>query len=359
VLKIPVYTLASNTRVPLDWNLSYTSDLDVVLSLDYKIAAVPIFCTEPSSFDFNPVYVSVPWNLFDLVVLSDIEYFSLEEIDAWTKKIGIQKYVLAMGSRKSKQVSTQNNVLWRPWWVYNILNENTYQETHGKNKEFLYDVLLGSRRFHRDFVMLSLQASGLIDRSIVTYRNIFNGDYHNWGMLLNAKFPGLELQYPYVSPNLKDEWEVKAQLNNFISKIVPWDIYQNTYYSIVCETLGDYPPYTDTFFMSEKTAKVFLAKRIFVMFGSHNFLENLRSEGFQTFSSVLDESYDQIQDPVQRYAAAWAQVEWLATQDADSIYQRLESVIEHNHQHLFEHKKNTSRRMQEILKQFVPESYYN
>jgi hypothetical protein len=93
--------------------------------------------------------------------------------------------------------------------------------------------------------------------------------------------------------------------------------------------------------MSEKTAKVFLAKRIYVMFGNQYFLENLRNEGFQTFSSVLDESYDQIRDPVQRYTAAWRQVEWLATQDADSIYQRLESVVEHNHPHIFEHKKNT------------------
>ena len=342
----------------MDWNLSYTSDLDMVLNLDYKIAAVPVFCTEPGSFDFDPACVSLPWNRFDLVVLSDIEFFSLEEIDAWAKKIGIQKYVLAIGSRKNKQVSTQNNVLWRPWWAYNILNKNTYQDTHSKNKKFLYDVLLGSRRAHRDFVMLSLQASNLIDRSIVTYRNIFNGDCNHWGTFINDKFPGLELQYPYVSPNLKDEWEVKDQLDNMISKIMPWHIYQNTYYSIVCETLEGLS-YPDIFFMSEKTAKVFLAKRIFVMFGNQYFLENLRNEGFQTFSSVLDERYDKIQDPVQRYAAAWAQVEWLATQDADLIYQRLESVIEHNHQHLFEHKKNTSKRMQEMLKQFVPESHYN
>ena len=342
----------------MDWNLSYTSDLDMVLNLDYKIAAVPVFCTEPGSFDFDPACVSLPWNRFDLVVLSDIEFFSLEEIDAWAKKIGIQKYVLAIGSRKNKQVSTQNNVLWRPWWAYNILNKNTYQDTHGKNKKFLYDALLGARRPHRDFVMLSLQASGFVDRSIVTYRNIFNGECADWGTFINDEFPGLELRYPYVSPNLKDEWEVKDHLDKTISEIVPYHIYQNTYYSIVCETL-DGVSYTNTFFMSEKTAKVFLAKRIFVMFGNQNFLENLRSEGFQTFSSVLDESYDQIWDPVQRYAAAWRQVEWLATQDADSIYQQLESVVEHNHRHIFEHKKNTSKRMQEILKQFVPASHYN
>jgi hypothetical protein len=355
MLKIPVYTLAKNPRVPLDWNLSYTSDLDAVLELDYKIAAVPIFCTEPSSFDFDPATVFLPWDRFDLVVLSDIEYTSLEEIDAWTKKIGIQRYVLAMGSKKNKQASTQDNVLWRPWWSYNILNNNTYQETHGKNKQFLYDVLLGSRRPHRDFVMLGMQASGIIDRSIVTYRNIFNGDYSNWDIVLKDKFPGIELQFPYVSPNLKHEWEVKDQLDNRISEIVPWHIYQNTYYSIVCETLE----HSETFFMSEKTAKVFLAKRIFVMFGSQYFLENLQGEGFKTFDSVLDERYDQIQDFLQRYEVAWEQVEWLASQDPDKITDKLNSVVEHNHQHIFQHQKQTQNCMHAILRQHVPGQYCN
>jgi hypothetical protein len=356
VLKIPVYTLASNPRVPLDWNLSYTSDLDAVLGLDYKIAAVPVFCTESDCFDFDPVAVSVPWDRFDLVVLSDIEYFSLEEIDAWAKKIGIQKYVLTLGSKQNNQTITQDNVLWRPWWVYNILNENIYQETHGKNKKFLCDALLGARRTHRDFVMLSLQTSGIIDRSIVTYRDLFNGNEYNdsdWNNHLSNKFPGIKLQFPYVSPNLKDSWEVKNQLDHTISKIVPWDIYQNTYYSIVCETLE----HSETFFMSEKTAKVFLAKRIFVMFGSQYFLENLRNEGFQTFSSVLDESYDQIQDSLSRYEAAWEQVIWLAGQDPDKITNKLNSVVEHNHQHIFQHRQHTHQHMQAILQQHVPLQY--
>jgi hypothetical protein len=358
MLKIPVYTLAKNPRVPLDWNLPYTFDLDAVLELDYKIAAVPVFCTETSSFDFDPVAVSLPWDRFDLVVLSDIEYFSLEEIDAWAKKIGIQRYVLAIGSKKNKQVLTQDNVLWRPWWSYNILNENTYQETHGKNKQFLYDVLLGSKRGHRDFVMLSMQASDLIDRSIVTYRDIFNGncsDDPDWDNHLKDIFSGHKLEYPYVSSNLKDHWEVTAQLNNSISKIVPWNIYQNTYYSIVCETLA----HSERFFMSEKTAKVFLAKRIFVMFGSQHFLENLRKEGFKTFDSVLDESYDQIQDPTERYTVAWEQVIWLADQDADKITDKLNSVVEHNHQHIFQHRLHTHQHMQAILQQHVPRQYYS
>lgn len=60
---------------------------------------------------------------------------------------------------------------------------------------------------------------------------------------------------------------------------------------------------------TEKTLKAIIAGIPFVVFGNYGTVRALREIGFDTLDDLVDHHYDEIADPAQRFAAAWAQVE--------------------------------------------------
>jgi len=111
-----------------------------------------------------------------------------------------------------------------------------------------------------------------------------------------------------------------------VCMIVPWNVYDQTAYSIVAET------YTDNGwnFYTEKTAKPILARRLFVAFAGQYHLRNLRALGFQTFDGIIDESYDLEPDPDRRWRMALDQVDRLCQADQQEILSRVRSIADHN-----------------------------
>lgn len=355
-INLPIYAPVWNVMAAQDWNLKFTHDLSAVMSAPFRIAAVPVLCSETFEFSYNPEAELLPWADFDLVILTDIEFRCTSEIDAWASKVGIQRYILAVGGEYTNKLVDSATTVWRPWWAYNLMQLNLCRPTYRPSKPYQFDVLLGARRPHRDYVMLGMQTSGLIDSSIVTYREVFNGGYvDHYSQQVAEQFPGTNLEFPYVSPNLDPGWEVQSEINNSVSPFVPYSIYDQTDYTVICETLGTHTE----FFMSEKTAKAFMAQRVFVMFANYQFLKHLHKHGFKTFESVIDESYDNVLDPVDRYTRAWQQVLWLAKQDPTEIYGTLLPVLQHNQTRLYQLQQETKQHMLKILQQHVPGQYWN
>lgn len=107
---------------------------------------------------------------------------------------------------------------------------------------------------------------------------------------------------------------------------IPYEIYNNTWYSITCETRisGDC-------FYTEKTARPLLSQRLFVMFSSQYMLKNLKALGYETFDSVIDESYDAEADDVKRWSMAWEQIELLARENPKHVYAKISEITRHNH----------------------------
>jgi hypothetical protein len=167
----------------------------------------------------------------------------------------------------------------------------------------MFDCLLGCQRQHRD------QIENLYLQSNCQDKIIFNYYKHN----------------QYIDHGI---WENLDVCHNRYA-IVPVSVYNQSYYSIVAETTAynSYNQYT------EKVAKPIMALRPFVAFAGQHYLENLKTLGFRTFDSVIDENYDSIPDEQERINAAWHQVEWLCTQDPQQIYHELSETLVHNRQH--------------------------
>jgi hypothetical protein len=333
----------------LDWGVSnndIVKDLQQILDQSKKIAAVPALCTEPYMYCYQQVPPDLDFSQFNLVLISDIEFYSANTIVQWIESKNIKNWVLAIGGMEHNQQIDSSNTVYRPWWVYNCMRFNQFQDTRQKNKPFDFEMLLGARRPHRDFAMLSFQKHNMLHTNLVTYRDVFQGHTidHCTQQIIDS-FRPIELEYPYVSPNLDPAWETQQKINYQISPFVPWEIYRQTNYSVLCETLG----MGSTFFMSEKAAKVMLGERVFVAFAAHRYLEYLKQLGFQTFAGIIDESYDQESDYMKRYQMAFAQIQQLTRQDPEKILDQARCVVEHNRQHLQTLKQQTQQAMSRLI----------
>jgi len=114
-----------------------------------------------------------------------------------------------------------------------------------------------------------------------------------------------------------------------VSHSIPLGIYQNSWYSIVAETNP-----SNSNFLTEKTAKPLFEKKLFVIFGSQGLLARLHSMGYKTFSSIIDESYDQEPVDRKRWEMAFEQVVKLSAQDHEAVYRQIAPILEHNHKHI-------------------------
>ena len=114
-------------------------------------------------------------------------------------------------------------------------------------------------------------------------------------------------------------------------------LFDQTWFSLINETYTNIPftgpEIKDMVFFSEKTSKALAQKHPFLLFAPPRALQQLRTMGFQTFDNVFDESYDLIEDPLQRLDAIIAEVERLCSwgdPDWQAARRKLLPRIEHN-----------------------------
>jgi len=346
-LDFPVYSPMSGIDVLADWNIQAPrGDLQTVLAQPYKIAVLPALCTDPANYAYQPG-LEPALSQFDLVIASDIEALSPEDLWQWKDRTGIPVLKAALGCITLDQLPDRYNMVYRPWWAYNLMRMNQYQDTSSTSKPFLFDVLLGARKPHRDFIMLSLQRHPkLMSQCLLSYRDIFNtGQIFDQLTDAVAKHFDEELQWPYVSENINPAWEVAPELTKSISPFVPYDFYRNSWFSVIAES----HPVGRKFFLTEKTTKCLFAGRLFVAFAIPEFLHTMRTLGFETFGSVIDESYDYEQLDVRRYSMAFSQMLSLAQQDPVKVYKKIQPILDHNRDRLCRLQQETDAAMQEML----------
>lgn len=117
---------------------------------------------------------------------------------------------------------------------------------------------------------------------------------------------------------------------------------------IVSETVFHHPyPY-----LTEKTLSALLSKRPFIIIGASGSLRNLKSKGYKTFDSVIDESYDRITDPSHRLEAIFELVNDLHNKSIDQIKQ----IVSDSTDNVIHNRKLTLDRIRKYSKeQPIPE----
>lgn len=193
-----------------------------------------------------------------------------------------------------------------------------------RSKRINFDILLGADKQHRRYVYDNV----LKDFNPKAYIMTFMGDLRETNSLLKSGWKtgvsGVELN---ESLDYSTSYVDYCGTKRLLSQIIPIDIYNQTNYSVIAETniSNDYSFYT------EKTAKPILGKRLFIMFAGRYYLHNLRSLGFKTFRSVIDESYDKIEDKFSRWSAGLESMKYLNQQNSAEILIKIQPIVEHNY----------------------------
>lgn len=110
------------------------------------------------------------------------------------------------------------------------------------------------------------------------------------------------------------------------------DFLQSTLWHVVTETVGDYP-YS---YISEKTWKVILTKRPFIILGGPGSLQHLKRLGFKTFDNWINESYENCKTFAHRCSSALNQLKSfcsLEPKQLQNIAENMQSILDYNFNH--------------------------
>ena len=122
------------------------------------------------------------------------------------------------------------------------------------------------------------------------------------------------------------------QLPGSASADIPRGI--DAFWHIVTETVF----YYDKLHLTEKIFKPIVSKQPFMLLAAPGNLAYLKSYGFKTFDSVIDESYDTIKDNDARIDSVVAQMKWycnLSQEEKSRVIERLAPIVEYNFQHFY------------------------
>jgi len=189
-------------------------------------------------------------------------------------------------------------------------------------KPHTFDMLLGRKKPHRDYVYqqaLNMPDADRILRYFNDERPVLDDDAVHWttewrGMRSNGPLTWTVDRVDYYGHNMS------------ISQIIPIEVYNQSAFTVIAETNWD----NYYSFFTEKTAKPIIAQRLFVMVAGAGYLRALRSLGFQTFSDIIDESYDTIENHQERWQAVCDTIKWICQQDQEELLARARPIVEHN-----------------------------
>jgi len=221
------------------------------------------------------------------------------------------------------------------------------QEIYAKSsKPYKFLFLNGRTRTHRKYLMTQFKLSGLLDQSLWSWLDLTVG----YSKDIVLKHNGIDLigqpheikllpeQYEYVAYRNRvndlesDKQFVKYELfNNEWGEIyIQPEAYIDTYFSVVTETVFDYP-YS---FRTEKIWKPMAMAHPWIAVANQGYYRDMHDLGFQSFGHLIDESFDQISNSQDRIARIAQVVEDLCRQDLAQFLKECYTICKYNQQHL-------------------------
>jgi hypothetical protein len=281
-------------------------------------------------------YPDVDLSKFDSVVVLDEEALDGDSniyLQTLQQKFN-NNHVMVVCSGYHKGYSLNHDMIYvYPYFLQKLLKYNSIPSIDSiKNYQRTFDVLLGGMRPHRRFVFEKLgQHRMLLNECFVNLTTSANSTGTQTTIFRTPELDAFETTSEIVPTLINQGFSsyVTNRRGVVISQLVPWKVYQHSLYSIVTET-----NFENYFFFSEKTAKPLYAGRLFVFFGAQGQLQDLKQLGFQTFDSIIDESYDAIDDTFKRFEKAFEQVIWLVAQDHQLLYKKMQPILQHNQRHI-------------------------
>ena len=216
-------------------------------------------------------------------------------------------------------------------------SDEIYTKLH-KPHQFLF--LNGRTRPHRKYMIELMRDTGLLEHALWTNLDttpVYNHTYRTdlFERPSEIKLLSAEYEVEQFHTGQKDQYQhafVKHELfdNQWGDVYIRAEPYIDTYFSLVTETVFDYP-YS---LRSEKIYKPIAMGHPFVAVANSGFYRDLHHAGYQTFGNLIDESFDRIDNNQDRLDRIAQVVEDLCGSDLEEFLVASRAVTKYNQQHL-------------------------
>jgi len=200
---------------------------------------------------------------------------------------------------------------------------------HSQKRDRDFTALCRLHKSWRATIMAALWDQGVLEHSYWSYGQALTQDLHSDNPIEIDLIPGLthsleRFQPPYLCDDL-------SPLDHNDHGHLVREHFENSYCNIVIESQFDVDQ-SQGVFITEKTFKPIKHGQPFFVAAAAGTLATLRSLGYRVFDSVLDNSYDQIQNHTERFQALIRSIMQAHDQGLHEIYQRCLPDILHNQQ---------------------------
>lgn len=233
------------------------------------------------------------------------------------------------------------NILQLPYFLYMRSNEFRYNLMNVsfdindyviKNKPKKFLSYNRRQHHHRILTLLEFIEHGLLKESLFSFPSLGVEEETDTTLRIIKKYYGASYKEKIkraktLTPLVLDNSDFEIQMA--MGYEVP-DHYKSTYFSVVTETFF----ISDTIFFSEKTFKPITYFQPFILIAPVHSLKYLRDLGFKTFGRWIDESYDEISDPVSRMRAIMNEIIRLSKLnnfELDKLIFDMRDTLLHNH----------------------------
>jgi len=223
----------------------------------------------------------------------------------------------------------------------NVEQASRVNEIYSKtNKPYKFLFLNGRTRPHRKYMIEKMRDANLLEHALWTNLDTTPVYHHTYNTAILNRESAIHLlpnQYEVerYHSNIQNQFEqlfVKHELfnNQWGDVYIRAEPYIDTYFSLVTETVCDYP-YS---LRSEKIYKPIAMGHPFVAVANRGFYRDLRNTGFQTYHNLIDESFDQIDNNQDRLDRIAHVVGDLCASDLDEFLVAAQAISKYNQQHM-------------------------
>jgi hypothetical protein len=234
------------------------------------------------------------------------------------------------------------------------------------NKPYDFLLLNGRLRPHRKYLLHRLRELELLDRGLWTCLD--QRCDMRWTSYLSLPYQDRDLMNDIEDIRLLPaQYEIERALPNLIGTLPDCDVkhflfnntwgdaiinaraYTDTAFSIVTETIYDYP-FT---FRTEKIWKPMIMAHPFVVAANVGYYRALHAAGFRTFGDLIDESFDSIWEPRERMEAIIEVISDTVRNGATSFLMATQDICKYNQEHLREHNRRERAAMPQSIIDFL------
>ena len=215
-----------------------------------------------------------------------------------------------------------------------------YALNHNKQivKEYAYDFISMNRliitdRAYRCYLVSKFAEMDLLKNGLVSFGMC--GDWRDEVQSIDTKLsPSAVSHINEHLPKIRTPIIIdREDVHGYASADIPRQI-DDSFWHIVSETVF----YYNKLHLTEKIFKPIVSKQPFMLIGAAGNLEYLKSYGFRTFSSIIDESYDRKVNPDTRIEMVVGQLKWycdLSEKDKLDVMREIEPIVEYNFHHFY------------------------